>query len=214
MSGRLVVCATPIGNLGDITQRVLDELRGADLIACEDTRRTGTLCAALGISTRMISLHEHNEDARTPDLVERIGGGATVALVSDAGMPLVSDPGARLVSAVVAEGLELDVLPGPSAVTTAVAASGLSAGGFVFGGFLPRAAGARDAALVRLGSAGLPVVLFESPRRLQATLKAVAAAEPGGRSRCAASSPSCTRRWCAEPRRSSRGATPKRHGVR
>ena len=178
MSGRLTVCPTPIGNLGDVTMRVLEELRSADLIACEDTRRTQTLCVAYEITTRLLSLHEHNEDARAGELVDRIIGGERVALVSDAGMPLVSDPGARLVAAVVSAGLEVDVLPGPSAVTTAIAASGLAGGGFVFAGFLPRAAGARESALQRLDAAGLPLVVFESPRRLQATLQALAKRDP------------------------------------
>jgi 16S rRNA (cytidine1402-2'-O)-methyltransferase len=183
VSGRLTVCPTPIGNLGDVTLRVLEELRSADVIACEDTRRTHTLCAAHDISTRLLSLHEHNEDARAGELVERIASGERVALVSDAGMPLVSDPGARLVAAVLAAGFEVDVLPGASAVTTAIAASGLAGGGFVFAGFLPRAAGARESALERLDAAGLPLVVFESPRRLQATLRALAARDPN---RCAA----------------------------
>jgi 16S rRNA (cytidine1402-2'-O)-methyltransferase len=178
VSGRLTVCPTPIGNLGDVTLRVLEELRSADVIACEDTRRTHTLCAAYDIATRLLSLHEHNEDARARELVERIAAGERVALVSDAGMPLVSDPGARLVAAVLAAGLEVDVLPGPSAVTTAIAASGLAGGGFVFAGFLPKAAGARESALERLDAAGLPLVVFESPRRLQATLRALAARDP------------------------------------
>ena len=178
MSGRLTVCPTPIGNLGDITVRVIEALRAADVIACEDTRRTATLCAAHGISTRLMSLHEHNEQARAPDLVERIAAGGQVALVSDAGMPLISDPGARLVAAVLDAGLELDVLPGASSVTTAIATSGLAGGGFVFAGFLPRSAAARETALQRFDAAGLPVVVFESPRRLPATLRALSERGP------------------------------------
>ena len=125
-----------------------------------------------------MSLHEHNEQARAPELVERIAAGGQVALVSDAGMPLVSDPGARLVAAVLDAGLELDVLPGASSVTTAIATSGLAGGGFVFAGFLPRSAAARETALQRFDAAGLPVVVFESPRRLPATLRALSERGP------------------------------------
>ena len=196
VTGRLTVCPTPIGNLGDITVRAIDALRDADLIACEDTRRTRTLCAAYDIGARLISLHEHNERARAAELVERIAAGARVALVSDAGMPLVSDPGATLVAAVLEAGLDVDVLPGASAVTTAIATSGLSGGGFVFGGFLPRGAGPRAEALARLDRAGVPVVVFESPRRLRSLLAAVAEATPDGGLRSAVSSPSSTRRSC------------------
>jgi 16S rRNA (cytidine1402-2'-O)-methyltransferase len=181
VTGRLTVCPTPIGNLGDITVRAIDALRDADLIACEDTRRTRTLCAAYDIGAPLISLHEHNERARAAELVERIAAGARVALVSDAGMPLVSDPGATLVAAVLDAGLDVDVLPGASAVTTAIATSGLSGGGFVFGGFLLRGAGPRAEALARLDRAGVPVVVFESPRRLRSLLAAVAEATPGRR---------------------------------
>jgi 16S rRNA (cytidine1402-2'-O)-methyltransferase len=176
--GALVVCPTPIGNLSDVTLRLLDELRSADVVACEDTRRTRILLDRHGISVPVLAVHEHNEAARAPDLVERIRRGERVALATDAGMPAVSDPGARIVAAVAAAGLEVTVLPGPSAVTVAVAASGLGGAGFVFAGFLPRPAARAAAEVRRLDACGLPVVAFESPRRLPATLAALAAAEP------------------------------------
>jgi 16S rRNA (cytidine1402-2'-O)-methyltransferase len=179
VSGALVVCPTPIGNLGDVTLRVLDELRGADVIACEDTRRTLTLLDRHGISAPRVSLTEHNEAARIPALVERIGAGERVALVSDAGTPTVSDPGRRLVAAAAEAGLAVEVLPGPSAVTTAAAASGLAGDGFAFCGFLPRTPAGLAALLDRLDGAGLAVVAFESPRRLPATLRALAERDPG-----------------------------------
>jgi 16S rRNA (cytidine1402-2'-O)-methyltransferase len=176
--GALVVCPTPIGNLKDVTLRLLDELRSADVVACEDTRRTRILLDGHGISVPVLAVHEHNEAVRAPELVERVRRGERVALATDAGMPAVSDPGARIVAAVAAAGLQVTVLPGPSAVTTAVAASGLGGAGFVFAGFLPRPAGRAAAEVRRLDACGLPVVAFESPRRLAATLAALAAAEP------------------------------------
>ncbi len=127
MSGRLVVCPTPIGNLEDVTLRVLAALREADVVACEDTRRTRVLLDRYGVKARLVSYHEHNEEARAGALVERMRAGETVALVSDAGMPLVSDPGYVLVRACVAAGLPVEVLPGPSAAITALVASGLPA---------------------------------------------------------------------------------------
>ncbi len=176
--GALVVCPTPIGNLSDVTLRLLEELRSADVVACEDTRRTRILLDRHGIAVPLLAVHEHNEAVRAPEVVERIRRGERVALATDAGMPAVSDPGARIVAAVAAAGLEVTVLPGPSAVTAAVAASGLGGGGFVFAGFLPRPAGRAAAEVRRLDACGLPVVAFESPRRLPATLAALAAAEP------------------------------------
>ncbi len=176
--GALVVCPTPIGNLADVTLRLLDELRGADVVACEDTRRTRILLDRHGISVPVLAVHEHNEAVRAPELVERIRQGERVALATDAGMPAVSDPGARIVAAVAAAGLQVTVLPGPSAVTAAVAASGLSGAGFVFAGFLPKPAARAAAEVRRLDACGLPVVAFESPRRLPATLAALAATEP------------------------------------
>ena len=175
MSGRLVVCPTPIGNLEDVTLRVLSALREADVVACEDTRRTRVLLDRYGVSGQLVSYHEHNEQARSAELVERMRSGAVVALVSDAGMPLVSDPGYVLVHACVAAGLPVEVLPGPSAAITALVASGLPAASWVFAGFLPRKKGE----LLRLfGSSPGTVVAFESPRRVPATLALLASADP------------------------------------
>src|SRR3712207_5978902 len=137
MSGRLVVCPTPIGNFEDVTLRVLSALREADVVACEDTRRTGVLLERYGVQASMVPYHEHNERERTAELVERMRGGAVVALVSDAGMPLVSDPGYVLVQGCVAAGLEVEVLPGPSAALAALVASALPAHAWRFAGFLP-----------------------------------------------------------------------------
>jgi 16S rRNA (cytidine1402-2'-O)-methyltransferase len=175
-AGRLVVCPTPIGNLEDITLRVLAALREADVIACEDTRRTGTLLARYGVNGTLLSYHEHNERARTEDLVERMQGGQTVALVSDAGMPLVSDPGLILVQACVGAGLAVEVLPGPSAALSALVASALPAEHWRFVGFLPR----KRAELQAVLAAPDTLVAFESPRRLGATL-AVLAQRDGAR---------------------------------
>ena len=173
--GRLVVCPTPIGNLEDVTLRVLAALREADLIACEDTRRTGRLLERYGVRGQLVSYHEHNERARTGELVARMRGGATVALVSDAGMPLVSDPGLVLVRACIAAGLGVEVLPGPSAAMSALVASGLASERWRFVGFLPRQA----ARLAETLSTPETLVAFESPRRLQVTLAALAERDPG-----------------------------------
>ena len=167
MTGRLVVCPTPIGNLEDVTLRVLSALREADEVACEHTRRTRILLDRYGVKARLVSYHEHNEQARSAELVERMRGGAVVALVSDAGMPLVSDPGYVLVRACVAAGLPVEVLPGPSAAITALVASGLPADEWVFHGFLPRKKGELRRVLA---SAHGTLVAFESPRRVPATL--------------------------------------------
>jgi 16S rRNA (cytidine1402-2'-O)-methyltransferase len=175
VSGRLVVCPTPIGNLEDVTLRVLSALREADLVACEDTRRTRVLLDRYGVSGRLVSYHEHNEQARSAELVARMREGAVVALVSDAGMPLVSDPGYVLVHACVAAGLPVEVLPGPSAALTALVASGLPAASWEFAGFLPRKKGER--ARVFASSPGT-VVAFESPRRVPATLALLASVDP------------------------------------
>jgi 16S rRNA (cytidine1402-2'-O)-methyltransferase len=179
--GALVVCPTPIGNLSDVTLRLLDELRSADVVACEDTRRTRVLIERHGISVPLLAVHEHNEAARAGELVERVRAGERVALATDAGMPAVSDPGARIVNAVARAGLPVTVLPGPSAVTAAVAASGFGGSGFVFAGFLPRPAAKAAAEVRRLDAAGLAVVAFESPQRLSGTLAALAAAQPDRR---------------------------------
>jgi 16S rRNA (cytidine1402-2'-O)-methyltransferase len=168
--GRLVVCPTPIGNLEDVTLRVLSALRDADVVACEDTRRTRVLLERYGVQASLISYHEHNELARTRELVERMRGGAVVALVSDAGMPLVSDPGYVLVQGCVAAGLEVEVLPGPSAALAALVASALPADAWRFVGFLPR----KRAELVGVLESPETVVAFESPRRVGATLQVLA----------------------------------------
>ena len=175
MSGRLVVCPTPIGNLEDVTLRVLAALREADVVACEDTRRTRTLIDRYGVRAPLVSYHEHNEEQRAPELVERMRAGETVALVSDAGMPLVSDPGYVLVRACVAAGLEVEVLPGPSAALAALVASALPADSWRFAGFLPRKRGALERLLAEPGGT---LVAFESPRRVPATLSLLARMDP------------------------------------
>ncbi|MBV9212354.1 MAG: 16S rRNA (cytidine(1402)-2'-O)-methyltransferase [Actinobacteria bacterium] len=174
-AGRLVVCPTPIGNLEDVTLRVLSALREANVIACEDTRRTRTLLDRYGIGAPLVSYHEHNEERRATELVRRIRSGDVVALVSDAGMPLISDPGYVLVRACVAAGVAVEVLPGPSAVIAALVASGLPADSWRFVGFLPRKRGELRRALK---SADGTLVAFESPRRVPATLGLLAELDP------------------------------------
>jgi 16S rRNA (cytidine1402-2'-O)-methyltransferase len=168
--GGLVVCPTPIGNLEDVTLRVLAALRDADVVACEDTRRTRVLLDRYGVTAQLVSYHEHNERARSRELVERMRAGDVVALVSDAGMPLISDPGFVLVQACVAAGLPVEVLPGPSAALAALVASGLPAERWRFEGFLPRKKGE----LARVFEAAETIVAFESPRRVAATLQLLA----------------------------------------
>ena len=168
--GRLVVCPTPIGNLEDVTLRVLSALRDADVIACEDTRRTRVLLERYGVQAALLSYHEHNEHERAAELVRRMVAGEVVALVSDAGMPLVSDPGFVMVQACVAAGLEVEVLPGPSAAIAALVASALPADAWRFVGFLPRKRGALEEIL----AARETVVAFESPKRVGATLAILA----------------------------------------
>jgi 16S rRNA (cytidine1402-2'-O)-methyltransferase len=170
VSGRLVVCPTPIGNLEDVTLRVLAALREADVVACEDTRRTRVLLDRYGVTASLVSYHEHNERERAAELVARMQDGAVVALVSDAGMPLVSDPGYVLVQGCVAAGLAVEVLPGPSAALTALVASGLPSDAWRFAGFLPRKRGALEEVL----RSPETVVAFESPRRVGATLALLA----------------------------------------
>jgi 16S rRNA (cytidine1402-2'-O)-methyltransferase len=165
----LVVVPTPIGNLEDITLRALRALREADVVACEDTRHTGRLLRHYGIEASLVSYHEHNEAARAPQLAERARR-ERVALVSDAGMPLVSDPGYRLVQECVERGVEVEVLPGPSALVTALVASGLPADEVVFLGFAPRRRGERAALVERIGHERATFVLFESPNRLAGML--------------------------------------------
>jgi 16S rRNA (cytidine1402-2'-O)-methyltransferase len=174
----LAVCATPIGNLEDVTLRVLRELAEADLVLCEDTRRTRRLLERHGLRPRLLSYHEHNEAARTAQVLPRLEAGERVALVSDAGLPLVSDPGARIVAAAAAAGVTVTVLPGPSAVETALVASGLVGDGYGFLGYLPRGERALAALWRELGRTPRPIVAFESPRRLPSTLRSLAEADP------------------------------------
>jgi 16S rRNA (cytidine1402-2'-O)-methyltransferase len=174
----LSVCATPIGNLEDVTLRVLRELAEADLVLCEDTRRTRILLERHGLKARLASYHEHNEAKRTAEMLPRIAAGERVALVSDAGLPGLSDPGARLIAAVLEAGLAVTVLPGPSAVETAVVASGFVVERYQFLGYLPRGGRALEALWEELGSSPSAAVAFESPQRLPATLRSLAAALP------------------------------------
>jgi 16S rRNA (cytidine1402-2'-O)-methyltransferase len=174
--GTLRLVATPIGNLEDVTGRALRVLREADLVLAEDTRRTRVLLDRYGIAARPRSLHAHNEAAREREVLEALAAGRDVALVSDAGTPLVSDPGERLVAAALAAGHRVEAVPGPSAVLAALAASGLPAAPFAFLGFLPRRTGERDALLRGWRDRPETLVLFESPRRLGGALRALAAA--------------------------------------
>ncbi len=175
----LAVCATPIGNLEDVTLRVLAELAAADVVLCEDTRHTRGLLRRHGIEARLLSYHEHNEAERTAELLPRLEAGERVALVSDAGMPGISDPGARLVRAALEAGVPVTVLPGASAVETALVASGLVGGRYEFVGFLPRGEAARAALWEELRGRAWPVVAFESPQRLPRTLRSLAAVRSG-----------------------------------
>jgi 16S rRNA (cytidine1402-2'-O)-methyltransferase len=177
----LAVCATPIGNLDDVTLRVLRELGEADVVLCEDTRRTQILLRRHGLRARLLSYHEHNEAARTAEVLPRLRAGERVALVSDAGLPAISDPGARLVRAALDDGLAVTVLPGPSAVETALVASGLVGERYRFLGYLPRGARALEALWEELAGWTHPAVAFESPRRLPATLRSLAAGQPDRR---------------------------------
>jgi 16S rRNA (cytidine1402-2'-O)-methyltransferase len=174
--GRLAVCPTPIGNLKDVTLRVLETLQAADVVACEDTRRARVLLQRHDLNASLVSVHEHNERSRARELTARVRGGAVVALLSDAGTPVISDPGFALVHACIQEGLEVEVLPGASAVTTALVASGLPAERFRFVGFLPRS---RSALEQLLAANPDTLVAFQSPRRLAATLVLLAELDPG-----------------------------------
>jgi 16S rRNA (cytidine1402-2'-O)-methyltransferase len=171
----LAVCATPIGNLEDVTLRVLRELAEADIVLCEDTRRTRTLLSRHGIEAKLLSYHEHNEAERTRELLPRLEAGERIALVSDAGLPGISDPGAPLILAAREAGIPVTVLPGPSAVETAVVASGRSEGPYLFVGFLPRREPERAALWEELARVGRPAVAFESPKRLAQSLRSLAA---------------------------------------
>ncbi|MBT8482837.1 MAG: 16S rRNA (cytidine(1402)-2'-O)-methyltransferase [Myxococcales bacterium] len=171
MSGRLSVVATPIGCLEDVTLRALRVLREADLILAEDTRHTRTLCTKHDISTPLRSFHAHSNDAKVLQIVEELAEGAHYALVSDAGTPVVSDPGGYLVSRAAQAGVSVEAIPGPSAVLAALCVAGLPVRRFAFEGFLPRGGGDRKRALERIAHSEVAVVLFESPHRIHATLE-------------------------------------------
>lgn len=175
MTGVLVLAGTPIGQAGDAPPRLAAELAGADVVAAEDTRRLRRLTTDLGIELtgRVVSYFEGNESARTPSLVEALLAGERVVLVTDAGMPSVSDPGYRLVAAAVEAGIRVTAVPGPSAVLTALAVSGLPVDRFCFEGFLPRKAGERTRRLADLGAEQRTMVFFEAPHRTQAALEAM-----------------------------------------
>lgn len=162
----LHLVATPIGNAGDITLRALETLRGVDAIACEDTRTTGRLMARYGIGTPLLAYHEHNAAKMRPQLLARMAEGQAIALVSDAGTPLISDPGYKLVRAVVAAGLAVTHLPGANAAVTALVLSGLPSDRFLYAGFLPNKAAARRTALAELKAVPATLVFYESPQRL------------------------------------------------
>jgi 16S rRNA (cytidine1402-2'-O)-methyltransferase len=164
--GRLVVCATPIGNLGDVSDRLRATLEAADLLYAEDTRRAAKLLSHLGTSIPVLSLFVGNEIGRSQEIVEAVASGSRVAIVSDAGMPTISDPGAHAVRAVREAGFRVEVIPGPSAVTTALAHAGFGGDRFVFEGFLPRKGNDRTSRLRAVGAETRPVVLFASPNRL------------------------------------------------
>ena len=174
----LVLCPTPIGNLEDVTLRVLRELAEADLVLCEDTRRTRILLDRHGISARLLSFHRHNEARRTDEVLPRLEAGERIAVASDAGLPGVNDPGAMLVSAALDRDLPVTVLPGPSAVETALVASGLLGERYIFLGYLPRTRSALDRLWQESQGWTWPAVAFESPRRLPASLASLAAADP------------------------------------
>jgi 16S rRNA (cytidine1402-2'-O)-methyltransferase len=174
----LAVCATPIGNLDDVTLRVLSALAAADVVLCEDTRHARVLLDRHGIDARLLSYHEHNEAKRTAHVLPRLEAGELVALVSDAGLPGISDPGARMVAAAIDRQISVTVLPGPSAVETALVASGLVGGRYQFLGFLPRGPRALATLWQELATWPHPAVAFESPKRLPATLASLAIADP------------------------------------
>jgi 16S rRNA (cytidine1402-2'-O)-methyltransferase len=175
----LAVCATPIGNLEDVTLRVLRELAEADVVLCEDTRRTRILLDRHGISAKLVSFHRHNEAARVAELLPRLQAGDRVALVSDAGLPGVNDPGARLIAAAVEAGVAVTVLPGPTAVATALVASGFDAERYQFLGYLPRGETALKELWEELRGWPHPAVAFESPKRLPLALRTLAEVDAG-----------------------------------
>jgi 16S rRNA (cytidine1402-2'-O)-methyltransferase len=173
--GRLAVISTPIGNLGDLSPRARDELAGADLVAAEDTRRTGQLLTTLGLSRPLVSLHEHNERERIDELLGRLRAGARIALVSDAGTPLLSDPGFELVRRVAQEGFIVVSVPGPSAITAALSIAGMPTERFSFEGFLPARLAERRARIAELAAEQRTLVFFEAPHRVVEALEDLAA---------------------------------------
>ena len=174
MPGTLYVVSTPIGNLDDITVRALNTLKSVGLVAAEDTRRTGLLLHHFGIATPTTSLHEHNESEKLPVLMRKLADGIDVALVSDAGTPVVADPGQRLIAAAIHEGIRIVPIPGASAILAALAASGYAADEFVFAGFAPSRSKDRKNWLERLSEESRAIVFFETPHRIQATLAEMA----------------------------------------
>ncbi|MDE0802931.1 MAG: 16S rRNA (cytidine(1402)-2'-O)-methyltransferase [Acidimicrobiales bacterium] len=171
MTGRLVVVGTPIGNLGDLSPRAIEVLGEADVVACEDTRRTGRLLSAAGIAApRLVVVNEHTETAAASSLIERLRAGATVVLVTDAGMPSVSDPGAGVVAAAVDASVDVSVVPGPTAASAALAGSGLPSARWVFEGFLPRKGAARTHRLRAVAAEQRTVILYEAPHRMVRTI--------------------------------------------
>lgn len=171
MTGKLILCGTPIGNLDDLSPRAVAVLQSADIVACEDTRRTRKLLTHYGVRAReLVVYHEGNERRKAEDLARRIARGLTLVLVSDAGMPGLSDPGYRLVTACIEAGIEVEVVPGPSAAISALALSGLPPARFVFEGFLPRKSGDRRRRLAELAGEARTIVFYESPHRIEACL--------------------------------------------
>lgn len=182
ISGRVILVPTPIGNLTDITLRALEILRSADRIACEDTRHSGQLLAHHGITGKqLVSLHEHNEARRAPEIIAAARAGETIAVISDAGMPGISDPGYRLVQACITSGTPLEVLPGPSAVITALIGSGFPCHAFRFGGFLSVKSGKRRSTLTNALDSGETGIFFESPHRIISTLEILTEINPAAR---------------------------------
>jgi 16S rRNA (cytidine1402-2'-O)-methyltransferase len=173
--GRLAVISTPIGNLGDLSPRARDELAAAELVAAEDTRRTGQLLTTLGLSRPLVSLHEHNESERIVELLEKLRTGARIALVSDAGTPLLSDPGFELVRRVAQEGITVVAVPGPSAITAALSIAGLPTERFTFEGFLPARLAERRSRIAELSGETRTLVFFEAPHRISESLEDLAA---------------------------------------
>ncbi|MDX8403793.1 MAG: 16S rRNA (cytidine(1402)-2'-O)-methyltransferase [Mariprofundaceae bacterium] len=184
--GQLFIVATPIGNLGDITFRAAEILREADVIAVEDTRVSGRLLAHLGISTPMMICHEHNEEKAAAKIIHRLSSGERVALISDAGTPLINDPGYRLVKAVRDAGFKAFPIPGASSPIAALSASGLPTDHFTYAGFFPRSGKSRTELILQIEKAKQTYVLLESPRRLVKTLEALQKANMGGREVCVA----------------------------